>query len=454
MVDEEFDWGVSNFNWALWEEAESHLQGLIDDFLISNDRAGEMAGTIEWGTGTKFIDWVDHMVLPEDSADEFTLQYLGYEEDAEAETMYGARCFRHRGSTLFPLLLRPGNLTEMAIKVEDVDAFSHVHRRQAEPLGDPLGAFRWVDVIKEHEHLLNAVERRGYSGFAFHDSEDIQEYAVALDEFRERPREFDDEEEGFKTTKELIDKHMGFLSVDRVADAWFKAEWEFWVSSNQAAQVQRARQDKVGLGWANRDHHAYRCSRAHYPKYIEVLQVLGLLKRETYHAGAQAGWGAQVMEQVELGFVVFCDVDMAPEEGEDDFDADSLEPMDQLGTIGLWVGLHGESMLQAGIHHMAIRVALDRAPQDLFSRGYGSMAPFSDFDYLKQAFTLAQPWTVDEGRAKALLEQGLIDQEAFDRFGEEGAVGSHMEMIERAQGFKGFNQDSVSQIIADTDPRR
>ena len=30
----------------------------------------------------------------------------------------------------------------------------------------------------------------------------------------------------------------------------------------------------------------------------------------------------------------------------------------------------------------------------------------------------------------------------------------HMELIERGQGFKGFNQDSVSAIIKATDPRR
>jgi hypothetical protein len=35
-----------------------------------------------------------------------------------------------------------------------------------------------------------------------------------------------------------------------------------------------------------------------------------------------------------------------------------------------------------------------------------------------------------------------------------GALGSHLENLERNDGFKGFNQKGVSDIIARTDPRR
>ena len=110
-------------------------------------------------------------------------------------------------------------------------------------------------------------------------------------------------------------------------------------------------------------------------------------------------------------------------------------------------------MLEAGIHHLALRVAFDRARQDLHSRGHGVMGAFSNFPYLKQCFTVAEPWAVDQGRAKALLEAGTISTTDFDRFGAAGAVGSHVELIERCEGFKGFNKDSVSRIITDTDPR-
>ena len=47
-----------------------------------------------------------------------------------------------------------------------------------------------------------------------------------------------------------------------------------------------------------------------------------------------------------------------------------------------------------------------------------------------------------------------ITPEQAARFREHGAVGSHLENLERNDGFKGFNQTGVSQIIAKTDPRK
>ena len=35
----------------------------------------------------------------------------------------------------------------------------------------------------------------------------------------------------------------------------------------------------------------------------------------------------------------------------------------------------------------------------------------------------------------------------------EGTIGSHLENLERREGFKGFNQQAVSAIISATDPR-
>ncbi len=448
------DWGAEHFNWATFPDVEAFLLGLVEDFSASHNRAGELAGSIEWGTSTKFLDWIDHMVLPESSVDEGELAFMGFVEDGEAETMYGARCFRHHGSTLFPILLRQGDLTELAIGVEDLDAFRDRHIKQAEVLGDPFAPYRWLGIAKERQRLLTVIERRGYGGFALEDAYDVDEYVVALNAFSDRLREFPSDAEGLEHTRELVEAQLEDLAVDRAADAWFRAEREFWQSTNTAAQAQRARQDALGLGWANHDHQAYRCSREHYRATVTILELLGLRRREAYYAGHQAGWGAQVMENPAGPFVVFCDVDMAPEEKDVDFATEGLPPRDELGSIGLWVGLHGESMLQSGIHHLACRFVFERIVQDMDSRGHPSMEPFSTFPFLKQAFTVAEPWAVDQGRAKDLLEQGLISSEQFEGFGELGAIGSHLELIERSEGFKGFNQDSVSTIIEATDPRR
>jgi hypothetical protein len=82
------------------------------------------------------------------------------------------------------------------------------------------------------------------------------------------------------------------------------------------------------------------------------------------------------------------------------------------------------------------------------------MKPFTDFSYLRQAFTEGERWPVREENIKRLLKKGLITPPQADDFRKHGAIGSHLENLERNEGFKGFNQTGVSEIIAATDPRR
>jgi hypothetical protein len=51
------------------------------------------------------------------------------------------------------------------------------------------------------------------------------------------------------------------------------------------------------------------------------------------------------------------------------------------------------------------------------------------------------------------LKAGLITDAQFQEFTTQGAIGSHLENLQRKGGFKGFNQKSVSAIIQATDPR-
>jgi hypothetical protein len=81
------------------------------------------------------------------------------------------------------------------------------------------------------------------------------------------------------------------------------------------------------------------------------------------------------------------------------------------------------------------------------------MKPFSDFDFLRQAFTEGERWPVPPDRLNALRSQGFITADQYAQFKRDGALGSHLENLQRHGGFKGFNQKSVSVVIAATDPR-
>jgi hypothetical protein len=106
------------------------------------------------------------------------------------------------------------------------------------------------------------------------------------------------------------------------------------------------------------------------------------------------------------------------------------------------------------MHHLEARFDFDHLRDQLKASGVNTMRPFSDFPFLRQAFTEGERWPVRRERAQRLLSSRLITRRQFDQFRREGALGSHLENLQRHGGFKGFNQKAVSVVIAATDPRR
>ncbi len=106
----------------------------------------------------------------------------------------------------------------------------------------------------------------------------------------------------------------------------------------------------------------------------------------------------QVLEQPAAGIVIFADVDLSPTEVTGDFAHAGLAPRSELGTVGLWCKLHGEAMLQAGMHHLECQFDFDAARDQLAGKGIKTMAPFTDFDHLKQAFTEGEVWSIEANR--------------------------------------------------------
>jgi hypothetical protein len=279
------------------------------------------------------------------------------------------------------------------------------------------------------------------------------QYLVAREKWAARSRHYVDPKPGMEQALDLARSLVSELGQDTAAWIAFSVERTYWERRNWAGQVQKAAHENLGLGWANHDHHTFRSSRQAFPILIEILETFGFRPRERFYAGAEAGWGAKVMEQPNCRFAVFADVDLSPDEVEGDFAHRPLPARRELGTVGLWCALHGESMLDAGLHHLACRFDFDAAAKKLAQRGIETMRPFSDFTYLRQAFTRGERWQVSAHRLEHLVDQGFIDTDQQARFIEQGAIGSHLENIQRAEGFKGFNQHTISDIIRRTDPR-
>jgi hypothetical protein len=446
------------FDWPLCYEAENLVQARIEAFLERNRFAKTLAGRMRNETGTLMIDWVDHLVVS--AADERPWRAAGFVDDPLGETPAQQKTLWHPEAMLPCVLLdravRPTEFpVTLAIRADHLDDFLVSHRLEVKPEGEPLSRFRRVLVHEENGARLEAIERRGYRGCvpAHRRSPETEALQQALEMWRTRPRDFADDAAGFRETHALLDRMIALVGRDLACHAVFAGERAYWESRNRAAQIQKARQDKLGLGWGNHDHHTFRSSRERFVDLMRALEKLGFERRERYYAGAQAGWGAQILEQPVEGIVAFCDVDLRPEETEIDFSRQPLPPSPQLGTIGLWVGLHGESFLQAGMHHLECRFDHSLLRDQLAALQVGTMKPFSDFPFLKQAFTDGERWSVKRERAERLLNARLISDAQFQQFVREGAIGSHLENLQRKGGFKGFNQKSVSVIIAATDPR-
>jgi hypothetical protein len=446
---------LDEFQWAVQPLAERLVHDIVDDAVRRSPFAAELKRRLRDETGTRLFDWVDHLVVPDVGGLRESLRNAGF----IGRFAPGAgECFTHEEGMFPAILPTHDGATRLAIKVESVADFLSVWQitPPAPVQGEPLSPLRRAMIASENDVEIWIIERHAHRGFNVPALS--PETAVLIlkhaEAFRTRRRFFTDESDAFAHANVLIDVAIADLGVDRACDLFFAAERENWQRRNRAAQVQKARQDRLGLGWANHDHHTYRSSREHFAALIAVFEKLGFHCRERFYAGKDAGWGAQVLEQPAAGVVIFADVDLSPDEVLGDFSHAGLPPRKALGTVGLWCALHGEAFLEAGMHHLECQFDFEALKKQMEGEfGVRVMKPFTDFPHLRQAFTEGETWPVRPQRIDRLASAGRITPEQAKQFREKGALGSHLENLERNQGFKGFNQTGISEIIARTDPR-
>jgi hypothetical protein len=450
---------LTRFTWERQPQAGRLIGDIVREFLSRSLGAKRLVERMRAETGTRFADWIDSIDLSARMGLIKRVTAAGYVERPEYGRT-GVRCFVHPGG-VFPWIFvdeYPNSPDiQVTIKVESVTDFAAANAVELKVHEPPLSPVRFLMIASDHRAAFSAVERHGFRGG---DPPRVRpgferEVLRIQEVFRCRPRSFESEEEGFAWAECRIDNAIKSVGRDVACDLFFAAEREYWQRRNRAAQFQKGRQDRLGLGWANHDHHTYRCSRRWFSRLIGLWEKLGFEIRERFYAGAEAGWGAQVCEQPVTGIITFNDVDLSPEELMNDFSHERLPERKELGTVGLWCGLHGESFLEAGMHHLECQFEFDSLKLQMEREaGIKVMKPFTDFAYLRQAFTEGERWPVREERLGKLLEKGQITQEQAKQFRENGAIGSHLENLERNDGFKGFNQKGVSEIIAKTDPRK
>ena len=443
------------FHWEPQPAAQALVKELLADFLSRVPQAAELSERMLHETGTRFIDWVDYIEAPRTAQLRGQLLDVGFVHHPDP----GASDRYTNEKGIFPqVILAEGPMMRVGIKVDSVADFvaANMISNDFRIEGEPFGMMRRAPVYRGNNGEMWVVERQGYRGFAVPEPDPARSVRAMkhLESFRRRERDWPTDAQGYTRVNALVDAAIRDLGPDQACAIFFMAERDYWQRRNQAAKIQKARQDLLGLGWGNHDHHTYRSSREHFRDLIALFEKLGFKCRERFYAGAEAGWGAQVLEQPSAGITIFADVDMSTDEIMGDFAHEGLPARGELGTVGLWTGLHGDSILQAGMHHLECQFDFSALRDQLQGAQIKTMKPFTSFPFLTQAFTEGERWDVPAKRVDRLLEAGLITATQAVHFKMEGAIGSHLENLERNDGYKGFNQHGVSEIIAFTDPRK
>lgn len=442
------------FDWKCHPRAEKLLLEAVEEAALKNHSIDQLQKNLMEKTSTRLFDWLDHVILPVDLNNENELKETGF---TLQESKKDYKVYRHLGAQLPAVVLsETAQDVGLAVCVDSIADFILAHGGTSAHIeGSPFSGFRRCLISKERDVPLWIVERRGTLTMEPQEMPDtyLKAYIQASEKWKLRPRSLVDEDKAMEQTlalaQELADE------VGRNLAAWIVLEGErqYWQARNLAGQLQKNRQDRLGMGWANHDHHTFRSSRRHFSHLVKLFEILGFKCRERFYAGQEAGWGAQVMENPSCRLILFLDVDLAPQEIEGDIAHEPLPELSEYGTIGLWCALHGDSILKAGMHHLEAQFMFDHLTHDLDQAGIKMMNPFSFFPYLKQAFTAGEMWPVDISRLQKLLDEKKITSEQAQKFSEHGAIGSHLENLQRREGYKGFNQKNVSLIIKKTDPR-
>jgi len=352
------------FRWGRHPEGEILVTELLDLCRRAIPPFKTLAEEIASRTGTRILDWIDHFVLADGAALRQRLAKLGFEPDAAADA---GGSWIHPGA-IFPRLLLTGPA--------DMGAGRFARSRWASSAWRFPGGVAHQRPDRGHGALTVApgpdLERRRPGDVRGGAARVLRDRAGGADRRSDgrpaaRLRALESpaarigrcapRKRGVPAAMERTHALARSLAEELGADEAAWIAFSASATSGSRATAPAARSGPARMLWASAGPITTTtpsAARASLPDSPANAADLRVPHARALPCGAEAGWGAQVLEQPA------CRLRSSPMwisrgRGAGRFPPGRVGGRDELGTVGLWCALHGESLLEAGLHHLAVR---------------------------------------------------------------------------------------------------
>jgi hypothetical protein len=414
--------------------ADALVSGIVRDALQRTPQARAFQASLLQSCAVRLEDVVDHVATPVDSG---AVEAAGWRQ-------IESRVWRHTSGG-FPDIVE-SNQVCVAFRVEDLDHFLASARIESPVEGPACGPYRRARVFSGRGAAFDAVERNGWVGYdtPVMSERRIRRARIHQQIFRTRRRHFRSTDRGFAHTMRLVEAAGADLGPHWTCSLFVRAEREYWSSRCDAGRLQMRRQRAAGVGWCNPDHEVYNCSREHTHHLVRILAKLGYEAGAVLKAGSRAGWVSQTLRQPALRSTIFVDVQLKAQEIGLDLSVCRLSPLTSLDRPSLWCAAHGESMLEGGLSRVAGLFGAAALHALLACDGVELLPALCNSPNLKRQRTRGEWRAVEPRRADCLQRAGYLTRSEAERMRLSGEVATQMEIIERGNGFRGYEDPIAS----------
>jgi hypothetical protein len=409
----------------LMEQGDCCVLHWIKEFTAQNRFIAALERQLQLLACTRLCDWVDHLAFAEGNGRAELLAEQGFTLHHQAADYR----YYHHPSGAIPgvALYRTTMLPSLYVRVESVADYLLVRGQSTSIEGGPLTPYRRSSVAVDNGIALWVCERRGSWTLKPAASPEgyLDRYLQARERWRTRPRDWEDEEEALRQALLRAANMQSLVGSATAAALVLEGERDYYQSRNQAAQLQKSRLDHLGLGWASPACHVFASSRAKLATAFQLFELLGFRLLRTLHAGEEAGWGMALFRHPDLRAAVCCKVDLSAQElAQALASRPLLAAQPKLGETGLWCGLHGESLLKAGMQLLAIPLESSQLRSCCQEHGIGIVEESRAVKELLPFTTEPERWPVSARRLRQLVQEGQLTDEAARGLVSDGAAGS------------------------------